>query len=261
MSQQIKLIWSQAFTVKQCVLYLLIILGLPTLQFSFIYKSYQFFLPTEVFEETLSGTIPMLFPILAVLIFLPIFIAEYKDNYLTYVRTRASLKDYLLAVGFVNVMLTGFVFFLMTIVTFVLIRYVEPFFDLVNYTPLSEKTHDVTNAFSFLVDIHPLLYAVLYAAWIGLNGAVYATLAYLLILSLEQVYLAISLPFVAYHIFNFVAGIMQAPQFSPISTVFPFNITEQPLWTVFVPFTVLIVVNFTLYLTMIRPKPEWIFQS
>lgn len=261
MSQQIKLIWSQAFTVKQCVLYLLIILGLPTLQFSFIYKSYQFFLPTEVFEETLSGTIPMLFPILAVLIFLPIFIAEYKDNYLTYVRTRASLKDYLLAVGFVNVMLTGFVFFLMTIVTFVLIRYVEPFFGLVNYTPLSEKTHDVTNAFSFLVDIHPLLYAVLYAAWIGLNGAVYATLAYLLILSLEQVYLAISLPFVAYHIFNFVAGIMQAPQFSPISTVFPFNITEQPLWTVFVPFTVLIVVNFTLYLTMIRPKPEWIFQS
>lgn len=261
MSQQIKLIWSQAFTVKQCVLYLLIILGLPTLQFSFIYKSYQFFLPTEVFEETLSGTIPMLFPILAVLIFLPIFIAEYKDNYLTYVRTRASLKDYLLAVGFVNVMLTGFVFFLMTIVTFVLIRYVEPFFGLVNYTPLSEKTHDVTNAFSFLMDIDPLLYAILYAAWIGLNGAVYATLAYLLILSLEQVYLAISLPFVAYHIFNFVAGIMQAPQFSPISTVFPFNITEQPLWTVFVPFTVLIVVNFTLYLTMIRPKPEWIFQS
>lgn len=261
MSQQIKLIWSQAFTVKQCVLYLLIILGLPTLQFSFIYKSYQFFLPTEVFEETLSGAIPMLFPILAVLIFLPIFIAEYKDNYLTYVRTRASLKDYLFAVGFVNVMLTGFVFFLMTIVTFVLIRYVEPFFGLVNYAPLSEKTHDVTNAFSFLVDIHPLLYAVLYAAWIGLNGAVYATLAYLLILSLEQVYLAISLPFFAYHIFNFVAGMMQAPQFSPISTVFPFNITEQPLWTVFVPFTVLIVVNFTLYLTMIRPKPEWIFQS
>ncbi len=40
MSQQIKLIWSQAFTVKRCVLYLLIILGLPALQFSFIYEGY-----------------------------------------------------------------------------------------------------------------------------------------------------------------------------------------------------------------------------
>ncbi len=69
MSQQIKLIWSQVFTVKRCVLYLLIILGLPVLQFSFIYEGYQFFLPIEVFEETLSGTIPMLFPVLAVLIF------------------------------------------------------------------------------------------------------------------------------------------------------------------------------------------------
>ncbi|MFP3894886.1 ABC transporter permease [Exiguobacterium sp. A1_3_1] len=261
MSQQIKLVWSQAFTVKRCVLYLLIILGLPVLQFSFIYEGYQFFLPIEVFEETLSGMIPMLFPVLAVLIFLPIFIAEYKDNYLTYVRTRASLKDYLLAVGFVNATLTGLVFFLMTIVTFVLIHYVEPIIGLVNYWSLSEKTYETSNAFSFLADIHPLLYAVLYAAWIGLNGAAYATLAYLLILVLEQVYLAISLPFVAYHIFNFVAGIMQAPQFSPISTVFPFNITEQPLWTVFVPFAILVVVNITLYLTMIRPKPEWIFQS
>ncbi len=149
----------------------------------------------------------------------------------------------------------------MTIVTFVLIHYIEQFFGLVNFTSLSEKTYETSNAFSFLADIHPLLYAVLYAAWIGLNGAAYATLAYLLILALEQIYLAISLPFVAYHIFNFVAGIMQAPQFSPISTVFPFNITEQPLWTVFVPFAILIVVNITLYLTMIRPKPEWIFQS
>ncbi len=149
----------------------------------------------------------------------------------------------------------------MTIVTFVIIHYVEPIIGLVDYWSLSEKTYETSNAFSFLADIHPLLYAVLYAAWIGLNGAAYATLAYLLILALEQVYLAISLPFVAYHIFNFVAGIMQAPQFSPISTVFPFNITEQPLWTVFVPFAILIVVNITLYLTMIRPKPEWIFQS
>ena len=261
MSQQIKLMWSQAFSMKRCILYLLIILGLPALQFSFIYEGYQFFLPIEVFQETISGAIPMLFPILAVLIFLPIFIAEYKDNYLTYVRTRASLKDYLLAVGIVNALLTGLILFLMTIVTFLLIHYVEPLFAFVDYWSLSEKTYETSNAFSFLADIHPLLYAVIYSAWIALNGALYATLAYLLILALEQVYLAMSLPFVAYHIFNFVAGILQAPQFSPISTVFPFNITEQPLWTVFVPFTILIIVNVILYLTMIRPKPEWIFQS
>jgi len=259
MINQIKKELTQAMTKQNMFLYLSIILLIPCIQFALVYDSYQFFTPEEVFEESVSILPAMLFPVLAILVYIPSFISEYKNNFLTYTRTRVHLKDYLMAKGIVNALLSGVVLFLMIFITYLFVRFIEPLVGLVQYTPISESTIEPSNTFSFLIGYSPLLYALIYALWVGLNAALYSTLAYFLILSINNIFVAISIPFVGYHVFNFVTGILQMPQFSPLSTIFPFNITAQPIWTIFIPFLILLLVNFIIYKVILQTKKEWVF--
>lgn len=259
MLKQIKKELLNALTTKNLILFAFIIFIVPLIQFLTVYNTYEFFKPIEVFEESISTIPAMVFPILAVLVYIPSFISEYKNNFLTYTRTRINLNDYLVSKGIVNAILSGIVLFLMVFVTYLFVQFIEPWLGLVNYTPISESTFDVENVFSSLIENNSFLYATVYAIWIGLNAALYATLAYILVLSLNSIFVAISIPFMGYHLLNFVSGIFQFPQFSPLSTLFPFNITAQPIWTVFVPFTAIILINLIVYKVYISKREEWTF--
>ncbi|MGP7819730.1 ABC transporter permease [Niallia sp. 01092] len=247
----------RAFTVKNLLLWIAIIIILPTIRFNMIREGYQFFDPIEVFQEMVSTIISLLFPALAIIIYLPSFLQEQRNNFILYTRTRIPLNTYLLSKVIINTCLTGLVTFLLIFLTFVFAVYVEPHLGIIDYSPIDESAVIPRFTFSQFLSYGDLTYGVIYSLWVSINAVVYSSIAFMLLLIIDNPFVALSVPFLYYHIFNFVTGVLVAPWFSPLSTIFPFNIVEQPLWTVLVPFSFLLIVIIGLYVFAIRNRKEW----
>lgn len=248
----------RACTVKNLLLWGAILVLIPTIRFSTIREGYQFFEPIEVFQEMVSAIIPLLFPALVIIIYLPTFLQEQKNNFIPYTRTRISLNTYLLSKSLINAFLTGFIIFLLIFLSFVFVVYVEPNLGIISYSPIDKNTVIPKFTFSQFLSYGDLTYGVIYSLWVSINAIIYSTIAFMLLLILDNHFVALSLPFLYYHIFNFITGVLQVPQFSPLSTIFPFNIVEQPLWTVLVPFLFLLIVIIGCYVFAIRNQKEWV---
>lgn len=247
----------RAYTIKNLLIWIAIIVLLPIIRFHMIKDGYQFFEPIEVFQETVSMLISLIFPALVIIIYLPSFIQEQRNNFITYSRVRIPLNTYILSKGLTNAFLTGLVTFLLIFLPFVFVLYVEPYIGIINYTTIDDNSVIPTVTFSQLLTYGNLTYGLVYSLWVCINGIVYSTIAFMLLLLLNNPFVAISVPFLFYHIFNFVTGIFGVAMFSPLSTIFPFNIVEQPLWTVFVPFSFLLLVLIGIYVFSMQNKKDW----
>ncbi|WP_456364911.1 hypothetical protein [Priestia aryabhattai] len=128
---------------------------------------------------------------------------------------------------------------------------------IVEYSNSSGNNQPSNVTFSQFLKYGDSTYFFAYAIWVTLNAIVYTTISFLLMLILRRTFIALSVPFLIYHIFNFVAGILGVARYSPLSTIFPFNIEQQSLWTVLVPFAFLIIICLILYLVVIRNKEDW----
>ncbi|RFA32134.1 ABC transporter permease [Virgibacillus dokdonensis] len=244
-------------TVKNILIWIGIIILVPTLRFYTIKEGYQFFEPIEVFQEMVSTIIPLLFPALVIVIYLPTFLQEQRNNFISYTRTRIPLNAYLLSKALMNACLTGLVTFLLIFIPFVFAMYVEPNLEIIYYSPIDENTIIPSTTFSQFLSYGDLAYGLVYSLWVSINAALYSTIAFMLLLVLNNPFVAISIPFLFYHIFNFITGVLAVPQFSPLSTIFPFNIVEQPFWTLLIPFSFLVFVLIGLYVFANRNKSEW----
>lgn len=202
--------------------------------------SYIFFEPLEVHSQLFSSSaIALLFPILLVPLFAGSYANEKKDNFLLYVKPRVKLTDYILAKGLVNGIVTLVVAFLMIFIPFLFIEYLDPILNMIQYErdfyePVSVGT------FGFLAEKSELLYGGVYSLWVAINGALYVTIAYLLSICMANRFVALTIPFLWWFIMNFVTGILGIEAFSPVYSVFPFLITAQPIWVIFIPFLILI---------------------
>jgi len=202
--------------------------------------SYLFFRPIEVHSQIISSSaISLLFPILLVVLYAGSYANERKDNFLLYVKPRTILTKYILAKGLVNGIITFIVAFLMIFVPFLFIQYIDPFLNIIQYETKFYEPVSV-GTFEFLAERSVLLYGVVYSLWVAINGVLYVTLAYLLSICVNNRFVALSVPFLWWFIMNFVTGVLGIERFSPIFSVFPFSITAQPIWTVFIPFVVII---------------------
>ena len=214
-----------------------------------------------MFHQIISGYIPLLFPVILIIVYLIDFTKEQKNNFITYTRARITLTTYILSKGLTNAIITGLNIFLMIFLSFVFAVYIEPnYIKVIDYTQTSQlsgpsSSYKVT--FYQFLPYGELTYGLVYSLWVTLNAVVYSTISFLLLLILKRPYIALSVPFLFYHIFNFITGILGYPKFSPISTIFPFNIVQMPLWTVLIPFTFLFVVLVLLFFKVIRNKEEW----
>ncbi|MEW5596825.1 ABC transporter permease [Peribacillus frigoritolerans] len=247
----------RACTVKNLLVWVAIILLLPTIMFYTIKEGYQFFEPVEVFQKMVSIIIPLLFPALAIIIYLPTFMQEQRNNFIPYARTRIPLNTYLLSKGLINAYLTGLVTFLLIFISFVFVLYLEPNLGIIYYTPIDENTVIPKVTFSQLLSYGDLTYGMTYSLWVSIHAVVYSTIGFMLLLLINNPFIAISIPFLFYHIFNFLMGVLAVPQFSPLSTIFPFNIEQQPFWTVLVPFSFLLIVLICLFIFASRNQKEW----
>ncbi|ASF38979.1 ABC transporter permease [Halobacillus halophilus] len=229
--------------------YIAIIL-IPILIAFYQANNYILFKPIDFFTLTLEGMIPMVFPLICVSIFLIQLAKEKTNNFLLYTRSRTDLGSYLRMKFFVNATLVFTVVFLMVFVPFFIAFYIDPLFGHINYYPVDNIENVDSPTFSQLLNYGSLVYGLGYAFWVAINGVVYASLSFALLFLLSNNFLAMSLPFVIYHAGNFVLAIMDLEVYSLISTIFPFNISQQPIWTALIPFLCLTALLFILLFIM-----------
>jgi hypothetical protein len=248
----------RAIKIKNVLKWLIIILAIPLSSFYFVMEGYYYFNSVEVFQEMVGLIIPLIFPVLAVFIYLPIFVQEQKNNFITYTRPRIPLNLYILSKGLMNVFLTGLILFLMVFFSFVFAVFIEPnHLQIVALSSPLEGNYSNNVSFSQLLKHGELIYGLVYSIWVALNAILYTTISFLLILIMRRPFVALSVPFLFYHVFNFVVGVFGAARFSPLSTIFPFNIEQQEMWTTMVPFTLLIIVTSILYIFVVRNREDW----
>lgn len=240
------------FIISLALIFSPLIVILPILN-----GSYVFHRTIDVHAQLLTKSpIPLLFPMLLVPLYASSYADEKKDNYLQYVRPRTILSKYVLAKGLVNAILTFAVAFLMIFIPFLFIQYIDPMIGYIHYE--TEFLNPVSiGTFEVIAEKSVLLYGIVYSLWVGINGALYVTIAYLLTICLKNKFVALSMPFLWWFIMTFVTAVLSIDEFSPMYTVFPFSITAQPIWTIFVPFTSLILIMATLIIYIKKTRKVW----
>lgn len=140
-------------------------------------------------------------------------------------------------------------FFIFVFSYFIFSFYIESFFGLVSYHPESYNLNEITvientykrHTFTQLLEYGSITYGLFYSSWVASNAAAYASLGFLLVLIIENKFLALSIPFLLYLLGSFVMGAFSITKFRFADSVFPFNYIQQPIWTAFIPFLFLVV--------------------
>lgn len=238
--------------ISLALIFLPLIIILPIIN-----GSWAFNRAIDVHAQLLSSSpIPLLFPILLVPLYAGSYAKEKKDKYLQYVRPRTVISEYVLAKGFVNAIVTFVVVFLMIFIPFLFMQYIDPMVGYIHYE--TEALSNVSiGTFEVIAQKSVLLYGIVYSIWVGINGALYMTIAYLLTICLKNKFVALSMSFVCWFITSFVTAVLGIERFSPVFTVFPFSITAQPIWTIFVPFIMLILIMATLIVYIKKTRKVW----
>lgn len=215
----------------------------------------------DFFSFNMSSFIPFLFPLFTVIIFAQPFSNEFTNDFIFYTHSRIDLKDYIHNKLVTNSFVVFVSFFATIFLIFIFSYYIEPLFDLVTYQPeqlIGLSTQEVLRyeesmfTFSQLVTYSPLLMGVIYSFWVGLNAVVYSTMAILTLLLIENTFIALSIPFLFYHISSFVVAVLGFENFLFDATIFPFNIEQQSLITIFPPFVIVVALNMWLYWLFIK---------
>lgn len=252
---QLKSEFKRVITWQQAIIWLALILLFPIIKFIMIKDNYVFYRQLDLFLRLNSDFIPLLFPIMMTLVYAINFLGEQKNHFIQYTRVRIPISTYFFTKIISNAILAFLAAFLMAFIPFVFSMYIEPLLGIVELYPTEGNPIPYTT-FEQLLTLGHLPYGIIYAMWVGLNGMMYATIAILLLMILEKPFIALSIPFIYYLLLNFVTQVIGYDQFSPSHTIFPFSISQQPLWTVSIPFVVLCIatVLLSLYLKEIIYK-------
>lgn len=253
-NHQIKLELKKSVNWKVVVLWTILIVPLPVIKFLMIDEGYVYYRQIEVFLRVNSDFVPLLFPLLIITAYTPQFIGEQKNNFLVYVNSRIALKNYNYAKLIVNGFISFFIAFLCVFIPFIFVMYIEPNFNIVSIQPINGNIVPVTTFEQFLT-LGTFIYGLIYSSWVGINGVLYATFALLLLMITKNPLVSLTTPFIYYIFGIFLTQLLNYDKFSPGSTVFPFSISQQPLWTVLVPFCILLTIVLILF-HILRRKLE-----
>ncbi|MEK3955711.1 MULTISPECIES: ABC transporter permease [unclassified Psychrobacillus] len=259
LKQQIGVEFKRIFTFNRVLIWFLIITLPVWIQFLIIQDGYSFTDNIDLYGRLLNGVSAMIFPILILFVFADTIIHERNNNYLTYTKIRIDFNTYLNAKIIVNALLSFGVSFLFAFLPFVFVQYINPSFGFISDIGVSGNLPG-TVTFDQLLVFGPFVYGLIYSIWVGLNGVLFATLPIILCLLLDNSFVALSIPFVWYQGLSFISAVLGIAKFAPLYTVFPYSIIQQELWTVFVPFSILLVIVIVSYIYLKkRNSTEWSF--
>ena len=234
-----------------------LVIALPAVSALAVADSSALTTPMQLFTMMLSGFLPLLFGVVVVCFGCLTLTWRINHGFVALTAVRGSIRADLARRALVNAVVVGAVFFLAVAVAAVVAFEVVPRADLVTFRPESMLNYPdgsafspaqvragdlANNTWSFLYAAGWPVYAFVYAGFVGISAALWATAGFAAVLLVPNRYLALALPFLAINLIDFPVQVAGMAQLSPLISVFPFNITAQPLWTTFVPFTVLALV-------------------
>ncbi|MFT4122595.1 MAG: hypothetical protein QM635_02060 [Microbacteriaceae bacterium] len=223
------------------IAYALAIVALPTVTGLAQVGSTEIDAPITLFELGFEY-LTLLFPLLAVGLHVFAFSSEIADRWIVYVRPRADIRRYLLARLGAGALLSFGVPALAVGLWGLVAFGIAPHLGLApnGYgQPLSpdELIRLTTRAatFSQLAHAGTAVYVLVYAAWVGLWGAVFSAVAFLVLLVADNRLLAFTTPLVLYWLDNLVLSNLGLEQLRTGTAVFPFAITQQPIALAAIP--------------------------
>lgn len=209
----------------------------------------------DVFSTMMSSPLVIVFPLAVVLVSCIPTYHEVGHRFIANVRARVDVQRYVrskLATAVILAVCSSFVFILFS---FALAYWVWPMLGNPGVLPAvygmtsSQASADAltSTSYSSLLAWGPFVYAIAYSAWVGLGGAVFAGLGVAALLLMENRVLAISLPFLAYLVQTIAMSLMGSPQLGVMYSLFPFGLTQQPLFVSAAPLIIFAVATLAIW--------------
>jgi len=223
-------------------------------------SNYSFRDPLDFYIYSLEGVFQLIFPLVAVLVYVPLFSQEIKNRFLVYTRLRDQVRRTLLIRILANMVLTFSTFFLIIFSLFLFAFYIAPGLGIVTFHPenyMLDSTSVVVDSyfrvtFSQLLKYGPFIYGLTYSIWIACNAVIYSLLSFYSVILTKNRLLALSIPFLVYFIGTLVLGTLKLDRFRPAYTIFPFGYVQSPIWTAFIPLIVLVCIIVFLHLYILK---------
>lgn len=185
----------------------------------------------------MSSGVPVAYPFIVLLPVVVPFSQRLSKRWIAYTRTRTAISRYVAQVALLNGVSAFLVFFSYVVVAFILLYFFGESLG-ANYDP-EGYTHPAGEHIARLTaleEVNPILYMFVYAAWQGLNAAIWATVGLVALLVIRRRILAFSAPFMIFVLLSLAMGVLGQP--------FAWN-TPWLLWVLFsvsdVPFSASIV--------------------
>jgi hypothetical protein len=204
--------------------------------------SYETPFPLAVYALAMrSNPMVLTFGLVAAVPYVVPFGGQLSHRYLVYTRTRQAIRTTIVVRLLSCVLVTFTVFFIVGAIPFL-----GAHLPGIAYSPQASGLNtpaEVAQAqatyvtFSELTAISPWVYALFFSTWLGLNAAVYATLALVCCMVIPNRLVGFSLPWVVSLVAAFALAVQGLEAYSP-DTIFPFNLEQLPAWQPFVPFGV-----------------------
>lgn len=220
-----------------------VIAAIPSVQGLLRGPSYRLWDNFDLFDLMMSDWIPLLFVLLVTALYAPQFSEQLSHGFVRQARTRASMDSLVvsrIATGAIAAFTT---FFLAIAIAWFMAFVANAAHGLIDVTPPlpGETDHPIQSrtAFSRLYVDPPILFGLVFAAWVGLNAALWAVIGGIAQIVIGNRFLALAAPALAYWGLDLVLALIGAEGFGPGASIFQHNVTQQAAWAPFVQFAVL----------------------
>lgn len=226
----------------------------------FIIQNYELRDWLDLFTLIIEDFMMILFPIVTVLVYPAPFSSEVNHRFLVYTRMRRDINETIRKRWITNFILTAlFVFFIMFSI-FLITRYVEPSLGIAHYdlkgyglSPDTVQEAQYTRyTFTQLLRYGDMFYGFFYSLWVAINGALYASIAFFLVLLIRNRFLALSFPFILYLIGTFAFNSLELDKYSFMHSIFPFYRVQNSIGYAFIPFLIIVCINLLLFMLLRR---------
>lgn len=186
--------------------------------------------PYDHFELALSNYLPLLFPLLASLLYAPRVALETAQNFASPAQARLGRRRYVLG-HVTQAAAWGFAVFATSILaTWIYTMYIAPHAGTL-YVPQGDSLDPSSRTtFGQLMHVSPVVYVVFYAAWVGLHGALYSVAAVICVYLIGQRVVALATPMVVVFVADFALAVLGLERFTLTGAPFPGSMDQGPMW-------------------------------
>jgi|SRR5690625_2952606 len=184
---------------------------------STLYKGYSLEYDLEAWEVGMDY-LNFLFPLIASLPVGWLMYYERKDNFIIYTLPRVSKRKYLLSKWIVLAGSAGVTMFIVMFVGVLTALYLKPEIipDLSQVDPITGELISSILSDHFMGELfanHPVIYGLLISVWRGALAGIIATLAFVLSLYVENLFVILTGPFIYEILENFILSVLGIPEY------------------------------------------------